>query len=265
MTEKEYRSHPAISRSELWRIRESPEKFKYYREHPSEPTPALVFGQLFHKMALQPESVWDEFAIIPDVDRRTKAGKEEYAAFLAEAAEKTVVTVDMAQQAADMCAALHNDEFCRKLLSGAKETPYFWVDEMTGEECKCRTDCTVEIGDIPLVVDLKSTGDASTEGFMRSAVKYGYHFQAAMYLEGVRAETKREHGFVFIAVEKEPPYAVNIFQCDKPFLTYGYDVFRELIGTYHYCRESGDWYGYTGRSRMINNLSLPAWLAKEVE
>ena len=32
MTEKEYRQHPAISRSELWHIRESPEKFKWYRE-----------------------------------------------------------------------------------------------------------------------------------------------------------------------------------------------------------------------------------------
>ena len=34
MTEKEYRSHPAISRSELWKIRESPEKFKYLKENP---------------------------------------------------------------------------------------------------------------------------------------------------------------------------------------------------------------------------------------
>ena len=39
MTEKEYRRHPAISRSELWHIRESPEKFKWYREHPEQPSP----------------------------------------------------------------------------------------------------------------------------------------------------------------------------------------------------------------------------------
>ena len=28
MNEVEYRQHPAISRSELWKLRESPEKFK---------------------------------------------------------------------------------------------------------------------------------------------------------------------------------------------------------------------------------------------
>ena len=50
MTEKEYREYPAISRSELFKISESPEKFKYYQEHPEEPTPSLIFGQLFHRL-----------------------------------------------------------------------------------------------------------------------------------------------------------------------------------------------------------------------
>ena len=112
MTEKEYRTHPAISRSELWKIRESPEKFKWYKENPPEPTPALIFGQLFHKLALQPEDVWNEFAVIPTVDRRTNAGKAEYAAFLEDSVGKTLVTADMAAQANDMCIALKKNEYC---------------------------------------------------------------------------------------------------------------------------------------------------------
>ena len=62
MTEREYRQHPAISRSELWKMHESPEKFKWYKEHPIEPTPALLFGQLVHKMLLQPESFHTRYA-----------------------------------------------------------------------------------------------------------------------------------------------------------------------------------------------------------
>ena len=76
MTEKEYRQHPAISRSELWRIRESPQKFKYFREHPPEPTPALLFGQVFHKMLLEPDTFGEEFVVAPEVNRRTKEGKQ---------------------------------------------------------------------------------------------------------------------------------------------------------------------------------------------
>ena len=82
MTEKEYRQHPAISRSELWHIRESPQKFKYYKENPPEPTPSLLFGQVFHKMLLEPVTFDDEFVVAPEVNRRTKDGKQMLEAYV---------------------------------------------------------------------------------------------------------------------------------------------------------------------------------------
>ncbi|MBO5854393.1 MAG: PD-(D/E)XK nuclease-like domain-containing protein [Bacteroidales bacterium] len=265
MTETEYRQHPAISRSELFKIRESPEKFKYYREHPEEPTPALLFGQLFHAMALQPETVADLFAVAPNVDRRTKTGKEEFANFESEAEGKTVVTADMYQQAMEMCEALNKDEYVKKLLKGEKEKSFFWDDDLTGEQCKCRTDCLTEVGDNLIIVDLKSTENAETEAFIHSAIKYGYDVQSAMYSEGVKINTGRDPLFVFIAIEKKPPYAINILQADKLLIRRGYDLFRELIGIYHECKTTDNWWGYLGRYNQINNLALPAYLAKEVE
>ena len=67
---------------------------------------------------------------------------------------------------------------------------------------------------------------------------------------------------MFIAIEKEAPYSVNILQADEAFVLHGYDVFRELIGTYHDCKASGNWYGFLGAYNVINNLGLPAYLAK---
>ena len=265
MTEKEYRKHHAISRSELFKISESPEKFKYYREHPEEPTPALVFGQLFHAMALQPETVWEQFAVMPNVDRRTKEGKEAFAEFEAQADGKNIVSFDMVEQSSAMCEALNKNEFVKKLLKGEKEKPFFWVDEMTGEECKCRVDCLTEVGENLIIVDLKSTDNAETEAFMRSAIKYGYDLQSAMYSDGVKVNTGREPLFVFITIEKKPPYAINILQADKLLIRRGYDIFRELIGIYADCKKTDNWYGYLGKLNQINNLSLPAYLAKEVE
>ena len=265
MTEREYREHPAISRSELFKISESPEKFKYYREHQEEPTPALLFGQLFHAMALQPETVWDEFIVAPNVDRRTKAGKEAFAEFEAQAKSKTVVSVDIVEQATAMCEALHRNEFVKKLFKGEKEKAFFWVDEMTGEECKCRTDVLTEIGNNLIIVDLKSADCAETESFMKAAIKYGYDFQSAMYIDGVKANMGKDPLFVFIVIEKKPPYAVNILQADKLLIRRGYDLFREYLGIYHDCRQTGNFYGYLGKFNQINNLALPAYLAKEVE
>ena len=224
-----------------------------------------MFGQLFHAMALQPTEVWKQFAIIPNVDRRTRAGREAYDTFVDECAGKTPVTYDMAQQAEAMCCALYANEFAKKLLDGEREKEFFWTDDLTGEECKCRVDVLNKIGDTNIIVDLKSADDAETEAFMRAAIKYGYDFQSAMYIEGAKANTQKDYEFVFIAVEKKPPYAVNILQADKLFVLRGYDLFREYIGTYHYCKESGNWYGYLGKENIINTLGLPAWLAKEIE
>lgn len=265
MTEKEYREHPAINRSALFKITESPEKFKYYMDNPEEPTPALLFGQLFHTMALQPEKLFEDFAVAPLVDRRTKDGKLAYSQFLNDNEGKVIIDENTLKTAQEMCEALQRNSFVKKLFAGEKETPFFWVDEMTGIECKCRTDCIVEIGDMSLIVDLKSATNASTDVFIRDAIKHGYHMQAAMYREGVKKNTGKEHGFVFVVVEKSPPYSINILQCDKLFLQHGYDVFRECIGTYADCVKNNNFWGYLGPYNQINNLALPSYLAKEIE
>ncbi len=265
MTEKEYRQHPAISRSQLFRLRESPEKFKYYEDNPEPPTPALIFGQLLHAMVLQPETVNKEFAEAPNVDRRTTKGKAEWAAFEAYAEDKTIVTSDMVDTAVEIMKKLSSNDYVRQLLSGEREKPFFWTDELTGEECKCRADCISNVNGIDIIVDLKTAECAETDTFMRHAIKYGYNLQAAMYSEGVRKCTGKEHAFVFIVIEKKPPYAINILQADKTFITHGYDMFRELIGTYHECKVTGNWWGYLGKHNIINNLALPAYLAKEIE
>ena len=265
MTEQEYRTAPAISRSALWKIRESPEKFKWAMEHHEEPTPALIFGQVFHKLALEPLTFGEEFAVAPNVDRRTKEGKAAWAEFTSSADGKTVITQDVFDKASDMVCALYRAPYVKKLLNGQHEVPMFWTDEMTGEACKCRHDCIAEVGGNDIIVDLKTTADASTDAFMRSAISYGYDLQAAMYSDGYEKNTGKKPLFVFIAIEKDPPYSVNILQADELFLKRGYDVFRELIGIYHSCKESGNYFGYLGEYNVINNLGLPAYLAKEIE
>lgn len=264
MTEAEYRAHPAISRSQLAMISESPEKFKYNLEHPKPATPALLLGQVLHKLVLEPETFEEEFAVCPVVDRRTKIGKELFAEFEESAKGKTVVPAEIAEQAGFMRDALLANPFVVKLLNGEREKEFFWSDDLTGEECKCRTDVLTRVGGKMTIVDVKTTTDASTDAFMRSAINYLYDLQSGMYCEGVKKVTGEDPDFVFIAVEKEAPYAVNILKADKTFIQRGYDIFREFIGIYHDCKTTGNWWGYLGKHDIINNLTLPAYLAKEV-
>ncbi len=267
MTEQEYRQHPAVSRSELFKILDSPEKFKFFKDNPEPPTPALVFGQMFHKLALEPESFTEEFAVAPNVDRRTKAGKDLWAEFAEQSAGKTIVTAEEFAVAAAMCESIKKVPKAVRLLNGEREKPFFWTDDMTGEECKCRVDClsNLVVNDQRVIVDVKSAANADVDSFIRDALKYGYDFQAAWYTTGVSLCLKQPCIFVYIVVEKTPPYAVNIFQADPILLRRGGDLYREALGIYHDCKTTGNWYGYLGKFDSINNLSLPAWLAKEYE
>lgn len=265
MTEQEYRNHPAISRSELWRIRESPEKFRYFREHPEPPTPALLLGQVLHKLLLEPETFAEEFAVAPAVNRRTNEGKQRWAEFEEQNSGRTVVPPELYEQALAMRDAVLAEPLALKLLDGSREVPFFWEDDLTGEPCKCRADCLNTNYSRPIAVDVKSTADAGTEAFSRDAVKYGYDFQAAMYSDGIAKNIGQTPLFVFIAVEKAPPYAVNILQADGLLLRRGRGLFREYMDIYHDCRVTGNWYGYLGKKKQINNLALPTWAAREVE
>ena len=265
MTDKEYRQHEGISRSELWKLRESPEKARYAWEHPEPPTPALLFGQAVHKLLLEPDTFDAEFAVKPKFDGRTKAGKEAQAAFDDTLNGRQAITIEQYETAVEMRNKAVSEPFVSKLLQGEHEKPIHWVDELTGETCKIRLDVLSEIDGRPLIVDYKTAEDASTDAFMRAAIKHGYSFQAAMYSEGVEKVTGEKPLFVFIAQEKKPPYSVNILQADELFIKHGYDIFRELLGIYHECKTTDNWYGYLGAYNIINNLALPSYLAKELE
>ena len=268
MTEKEYRSHSSVSRSELWKISESPEKFRWYKDHPISSTPALVFGQLTHKLLLQPESFDDEFAVAPNCDRRTKAGKEEYDAFIQTVGDRTVVSYDDYEKALDMITTARMSPLVNRFLEGLKEIPFFWTDELTGENCKCRLDCLTEIDGQYYIVDYKTTGNAQTEIFSNKDVfRFGYFFQAAMYSEGVMhgLNLTERPKFVFIVQEKQAPYSVNVIGVSDEVMLAGLDKFRELIGIYHQCRVMDYWYGYNGAFNELNETTVPGWMQLGVD
>ena len=265
MTNKEYREAEGVSRSDLFKIARSPLHFKFAMDNPPEQSKALLFGIALHSYILEQEAFNEEYAVIPQCDRRTKEGKNTYANFIAENEGKFFVTTDDMEMITAMSKSINNVPIARKLLEGLHEQSFFWTDELTGEKCKCRPDILMEIGGMTIIADIKTCESAETETFMRKAIDYGYDLQAAMYCEGVKQSTGKECSFVFIAVEKSEPYAVNVMQADKLMMLRGTDKFREYIGTYHYCKANDDWFGYNGINGDINNLTLPAWLRKDYE
>lgn len=276
MTEREYRQHPAISRSELWRMSESPAKFKWFRDHPPVPTPSLIFGQLVHKLILQPETFNEDFAVMPEFNRRTKAGREAYLEWVDTVDCETVVDADTLHEAQEMASAVFQNRLAARILEdrhdivtlkSQHEVPFFWTDPDTGEECKCRCDALTVIDDRIVIVDYKTAGSAKTDVFNQSIYKYGYHLQAAMYSEGVMRAMEIDYRpeFWFAVQEKSPPYAVNVVTIPETVMQAGIDVYREYLGIYHQCRETDYWYGYNGPFDEPAEAYLPGWYQLGVE
>lgn len=260
---REYHASSALNKSRLHRFSVSPQWFKWCEEHPEEDTEAFIVGGAFHKLVLEPEGFGDEYAVAPSIDRRTKAGKEAWAAL--SGSDKQILTAEQFALISAMRDSVKANPHANFLTTGEVERSYYFVDELTGMECKVRPDCFKRVGNRGCIIDLKSVRSAATEDFIRDAIKYGYDLQAAMYKTGVEKESGIPCDFVFVAVEKEPPHMINILQADDLFIRRGGDLFREYLGLYKRCTETGNWFGYLGESGIINNLGLPAWLAKEVE
>lgn len=256
MTQNEYRSNPAISRSELNVLRElTPLHFKYAMEHKDETESlALLEGRAAHKEILEPDTFVDEFTVAPQCDRRTKEGKEIYARFLTESEGKDVLTTDSYQKIKDMGNAIRQNEQAMTFLNGVHEQSFFWTDQKTGEACKVRPDCITEVDGKKYIVDYKTTESCADGAFERSVRKYGYKFQAGMYREGIFQNTFEDYGFVFVAQEKKAPYAVRVYICNEDFINEGFEQFRQTLDLYHWCKTNDKWYGYEGADNIISEL-----------
>ena len=266
MTEREYNEAEGVRRSDLWMMRESPEKYLWAKIHPdAESSPALVFGAMVHKLMLEHETFIQEYAIAPAVDRRTKDGKAAWQEFLDAAESRTVITVDDYARAADMVEAVHNHPIADRLINGIgeHEKALFWTDPDTGIKCKARIDALVGRGKDMMVVDYKTAADAKTDVISRKIFQYGYHLQAWMYTEAVRINygMKERPPFVLVVQEKKPPYSVNVIRVTDEVTAVGGDEFRLYIGMLHQCEETGYYYGLNGPFDEMNEAYLPGWVS----
>jgi exodeoxyribonuclease VIII len=107
-------------------------------------------------------------------------------------------------------------------------------------------------------IDLKTTEDATKEGFERSVAKWGYDVQVAHYEATFTAsEGMALDRFVFVAVEKSAPYEVAMFELPDVWLEMGRAKAKAARTIFAECIASGEWPGYT---TDIQILDPPTWL-----
>lgn len=256
----EYHKSAATSKSQLDQFAKSPAHYLASLTTQRKETPAMRIGSLFHGLVLEPERV--RIAVAPVCDKRTKDGKATWEAFCIENAGAEIVTAEEGEMLLGMVASVRAHPAASALLSGPgiAEGSCWWHDEHSGELCRCRPDFYRQ--DLGIIVDLKSTRDASPKEFARSIANYRYHMQSAFYQDGVESSTGDFiKGFVFVACESTAPYAVAVYQLDMQGVEAGRIEYRRLLLDLADCKASGKFPAYSDR---IETISLPAWTAKEI-
>jgi exodeoxyribonuclease VIII len=277
-----YLANPRMSSGKLRDLLKSPATYEYRQRFPLKQTAAMRLGTMIHSAVLEQDVFNASYVVLPEPEFKTKSGepaknpwatsegKKFYADFVLANPGKQIIENEEMATINGVVKALHAQERIANLLfGGAAEHSVYFTDPDTGMECKARPDFITEKTDpetgevFGVVVDLKTTADASFRGFQRSVAKYQYHVQAAFY---VHALEQIFHGkklqCVWLAAETKPPYHCALYHVNESDLGTGHAAFRHALDLALRCSGKGIYPGlqwdWLKNEYVIETMTLPA-------
>lgn len=249
-TNEVYHLDPALSASGAKTIAmQSTAHFKYAKR---KVTTAFDLGTAVHTLVLEPHlssTVWCG----PET-RRGSAWKDQYAAAAEEGA--ILLTEGDYQIAVDMANSVRSNAAAMELLGGdlLVEASIFSHDEATGVDMRCRPDGWRK--DIAAVIDLKTTIDPSPYGFAKQCANFGYHLQDQFYRRCMLNDGHEVDRFIFIAVGKDAPYPVGVYELDHQSLDEGAAGVQCALEKYHQALKTNVWeYGFGD----LQTIQIPSY------
>lgn len=250
MPAAEYHAHVGLNASTLKAVARHPlAKVRYDLDHRVY-KPTFDFGTAAHSVILERDT---SSIVVVDADSwRTKAAQAQRD--MAHAAGKTPMLDHEFAVVEHMCDAVMEHDVAREMLTGHTPEVSVFAD-VYGQPCKARLDAWHP--DRDLIVDLKTTQDADPATFDRTAINFGYHLQMAHYQDVMEAETGTRPRFLFVLVEKAPPYLVSVVELAPDFADLGREMNHEAADTWARAVKDNHWPGYEGVSTVL----MPTWAA----
>ena len=264
-----YHAAPGASHSRLeWLVDHCPAELRWDMDHP-EPRERVIgtsdplgFGAALHDAVLLPRLFEAQYRILPFDDLRAAGAKAWVEKTLAEDSAVSILRADAFAKVEAMRVAVLSHETAAKLIAQAthRELSVFWADPQTGTHCKMRADMVIVRDGTAVVMDLKTTSNPGPEAFGKQVSEYGYHRQAAYYLDALSLHGIPAESFGFIAVGKDAPHAVAVYALSQDAIATGRDENRELLDRYSACEKSGVWPGYAG----VSAINLPSYYRTKI-
>ena len=247
---KEYRAFPALNQSAAkLLVSHSPAHYQAYMNAPHEETKAMRFGTFVHSAILEPHTLNDLYQTAPDVDKRTKQGKEDWAAFCTMHAGKTILDAEESAIGHLVAASARQALKAHGVTFDATEVMYH-VD-YNGVPLKAAIDGVA--GDYLWDIKTTGAGEATPAGMLKSIRAYRYNLQAYWYrLVYELATGKRPLGFRFLFIEKEPPFSWAVCEIGPDLMSYAVSDFEKAVTLYKSCTALGEWPSYPEEVQVID-------------
>ncbi|MBP53366.1 MAG: hypothetical protein GY772_20645 [bacterium] len=264
MSFSEYLGVDAMNCSTLKKVAQSPLHAQHELTTPSEPSQAFVIGDAFHGLVLEPERFDAEYALGLDCGKRTKADKEAWAEWLAEHPLQTALKHEEWDAVHAMREAVLAHPTAAEIMDGEgqNELTMVWEDPATGTLCKGRADRLTTLRGESVIADLKSTIDASPEGWGRRSARFLYHCQAAWYLAGANELAPLDRRFLFVCCEKKAPYGVTVQELNEDAIKAGAKLNRIYLRRWLKCLEAKK---FTGYPAGVIPYGIPSWALNEID
>ena len=238
-----------LSFSSIKEFAKSPRHYlDYISKERTPPTDAMKLGSMVHCMLLQPELFNDQFTVAPDINKRTNAGKEEWALFCSQHSGKTIVTNE-------------DYEHARKLSDGAMANPR--IPEMIKSCYDFECEWSADIEDLPFrgfydgisteyVIEVKTINDGNPKNVMSDFYRRKYHLQAGLY------HMVSSKPIAYIVIETSEPYLSYVAQADSSYLKKGIEEAGHLMDKFKFCMEHNLFnQGYDFHHDGIIEIKLP--------
>ena len=260
-----YHNHklaPAISRGMVVEmITKTPAHVKVLADgtNKKEPSPAMIMGTLMDKALLEPDRFKEGLShwVKPEgIKLSTKDGikwKEDHAGL-------PFISTEENTDIKCMIESIMRHSVGRQLVErSVKQESSFCIDPDTCVMRKCRPDVRMEDNDGRLMLaDLKTTFVGGTNAGVWSShcAKMGYHYQDAYYSDIYRDLVGEAPYFIFMPVERKPPYSTRIFQVHHEGIQFARERYKHALESFAKCKASGEWPAYP---EVIETVRLPSW------
>jgi hypothetical protein len=246
MPEDTYHAHPgSLSVSGAKTLLKSPRLFRHQQRNPIHKDD-FDFGSAAHKLILGKGSDIVEVEATSWATNAAKAQRVE----IREQDKVPMLTKDL-KAARDIAEAFLASKTARSLFTGGTaEVSAFCLDDDTGILRRSRFDYLRA----DILIDLKTARSADAWSFGKAASDYGYHQQAAWYLDIAADLGHPAEGFVFAVVEKTAPYLTAFYELVPEAIQRGRELNERALQMFRDCTAADLWPGYPDE---IQALDIP--------